>query len=98
MVTSPGKVVRSAPCAQPRRRASSGDRPGDQPVDQAGGEAVAAADAVDDVELAGRAHVPLAVEPQHGRPVVPVGRMHLAQGRRDQLDVGMLLDHALDQR
>ena len=52
MVTSPGKVVSRAPCAQPRRSASSGDRPGEQAVDQAGGEAVAAADAVDDVELA----------------------------------------------
>ena len=52
MVTSPGKVVSSAPWAQPRRSASSGDRPGEQAVDQAGGEAVAAADAVDDVELA----------------------------------------------
>ena len=38
--------------------------PRDQAVDQAGGEAVAAADAVDDVELAGRADVALAVEPK----------------------------------
>ena len=70
----------------------------EQAVDQAGGEAVAAADAVEDVELACRADVPLAVEPEHGRPVVAVGRMHLAQGRRHQLDVGMLLDDAVDQR
>ncbi len=64
----------------------------EQAVDQAGGEAVAAADAVEDVELAHRADVSLAVEPEHGGPVVPVGRMHLAQGRRHELDVGMLLD------
>ena len=31
MVTSPGKVVKSAPWAQPRRRASSGDRPESSP-------------------------------------------------------------------
>ena len=31
MVTSPGKVVSSAPWAQPSRRASSGDRPASKP-------------------------------------------------------------------
>src|SRR5262249_9587601 len=41
---------------------------GDQAVGESGGEAVAAADAVDDVELHGRAHVAPAVEPEHGRP------------------------------
>ena len=41
---------------------------GEQAVEQARREAVAAADAVDDVELAGRADVALAVEPEHRAP------------------------------
>ena len=52
MVTSPGKVVSSAPWAQPRRSDFLGRSAREQAVDQPGGEAVAAADAVDDVELA----------------------------------------------
>ena len=82
MVTSPGKVVRSGAVGPAEAERFLGRSPGDQAVDQAGGEAVAAADAVEDVELAGRADVPLAVEPEHGRPGVAVGRMDLAQGRR----------------
>ena len=64
----------------------------DQAIDQAGGEAVAAADAVEDVELAHRADVALAVEPENGGPVVAVGRMDFAQGGCDELDVGMAFD------
>ena len=67
-------------------------------VDQAGGEAVAAADAVDHVELDHRADEALAVEPEDGRPVVAVGRVDLAEGRRHELDVGVLLDNLVDQR
>ncbi len=69
----------------------------EQPVEEAGREAVAATDAVQDVERTGRAHVPLAVEPEDSPPIVSIGRMHLAQGRRDQLDVRMLLDDPVDQ-
>ena len=47
MVVSPGNVVSSAPCAQPRLTASCSDRAGQQAVEEAGREAVAAADAVD---------------------------------------------------
>ena len=52
MVVSPGKVVSSAPCAQPSLSASSGFGPGQQAVEEAGREAVAAAHAVEHVELA----------------------------------------------
>ena len=46
--------------------------------------------------MAGRADELLAVEPKHGGPVVAVGRVHFAQRRGHQLDVGMLLDDAVD--
>ena len=52
IVVSPGKVVSSAPCAQPSLSASSGSSPAQQAVEEARGEAVAAADAVEHVELA----------------------------------------------
>ena len=57
---------------------------------------LAAADAVNHVELGRRADVPLAVQPQHRPPVVPVGRMHLAEGRRHQLDVRERLHGGVD--
>src|SRR5487761_1443893 len=71
--------------------------PGDQPVDKAGGKAVAPADAAEHVELAGGADEPLAVEPEHRGPVVAIGRMDLPQRGGHQLDVGMLFDHAVDE-
>src|SRR5262249_8864497 len=65
-------------------------------VSQPGGKAVAAADAAEHVELARRTHVAFAVEPEHGRPIVAVRRVHFAEGRRDQFDVGELLDDTVD--
>ena len=51
IVVSPGKVVSSAPCAQPSLSDFFGRLAAEQAVDEARGEAVAAADAVDDVEF-----------------------------------------------
>src|SRR5262245_65311739 len=68
---------------------------GDQPVDEPGREAVATADAVEYVHRARGTHEPLAVEPQHRRPIVPVGRMHLPQRGRHRVDVWELLYHSI---
>ena len=54
MVVSPGKVVSSAPCAQPRLTASCSGLAGQQAVEEAGGKAIAAADAVVNIQFAGR--------------------------------------------
>ncbi len=72
--------------------------PVDEAVDQARRKPVAAADPTDYVELHRRADVPLAVDPQHGGPIVAIGRFHFAEGGGDGADVGVRgldrLDHA----
>src|SRR5438132_12550997 len=73
-----------------------GGSPRDQSVAEAGGEAVAAADAIEHVELTRGTDEPLAVEPQDGLPVMTVGRVDLPQRRPNQLDTGILFDHAVD--
>src|SRR6266852_9710278 len=73
-----------------------GGSPRDQSVGEAGGEAVAAADAIEHVELTRGTDESLAVEPQDGLPVMTVGRMDLPQRRPNQLDTGILIDHAFD--
>src|SRR5437868_7436960 len=73
-----------------------GGSPGDQPVAEAGGEAVTAADAIEHVEPTRGADEALAAVPQDGRPVMTVARVDLPQGRPHQLDTGILLDHAID--
>ena len=49
---SPGVVIASAPCAAPYSTAVCRSLAVQEPVDQAGGEAVAAADAVEDLQVA----------------------------------------------
>ena len=51
---SPGVVIASAPCAAPYSTASCRLHAREQPVDEPGDEAVAAADAVEDLEVAPR--------------------------------------------
>ena len=52
MVVSPGKVVSSAPCAQPSRSASSRRFARQQPIEEARRESVAAAHAIVDIQFA----------------------------------------------
>ncbi len=52
MVVSPGKVVSSAPCAQPSLTASSGGSPAQQAIDEAGRKAVSASHAIHHIQLA----------------------------------------------
>ena len=49
-VVSPGVDMASAPCATPQSTAHCGPLPAEKPVDEPGGERVAAADAVEDLE------------------------------------------------
>ncbi len=67
-----------------------------QAVEEARGEAVAAADAVNDIQFRGRRHVRLAFDPGHRAPTVPVGRVNLAQSRGDDLDLRVLRHHLID--
>ncbi len=97
MLTSPGKVVTSAAVRPAQPQGLLGRAAGQQAVDQPGREAVAAADAAEHVQLhRGRGILP-AVEPHHGRPIVAIGRVHRAERGGHHLDVGILLQHLLDQ-
>ena len=87
MVVSPGKVVSSAPCAQPRLTASCSGFAGQQAVEKAGGKAIPAADPVVHIQLAGGGDEGLAIDPGHRAPTVVVGGMDLAQGGGDDLDL-----------
>lgn len=70
---------------------------GHEAVDEAGGEAVAAADAVEDFEVGvGPALVELSVDPGDGAPVVSCGGFGGAEGGGDGLEVGVFPDGALD--
>src|SRR6267154_584422 len=62
------------------------------------GKPVPAANAVEDVELAGGAVVPLAIQPQDGRPVVAVRRVHLPQRGSHEFDIRKLFDRPVDHR
>src|SRR5215471_1726441 len=69
---------------------------GEKAVEEAPRKAVAAADAVEYVEIADRGHVRLAVDPRHGAPAVPIGAVHLAERGGHRLHVGVLGDHLFD--
>ena len=95
IVVSPGNVVSRAPCAQPRFTASCSGCAGQQAVDEAGGIAVAATDAVQHVQFARGRHVGLAVDPCHRTPAVAVGGMNLAQRGGHDFHLRMLPAHIL---
>src|SRR4029077_2898219 len=71
---------------------------GEQTIKKSGGETIATADAIIHVQFAGGGDKSLAVDPGDGAPTVAVGRVDLAQGGGDDLNLGMLLgdlaDHA----
>ncbi len=69
---------------------------GEEAVEEARGEAVAAADAVEDVELGRRGRDRRPVHPGHGAPAVPVRREDLAQRRRDDLHARVPRDDGVD--
>src|SRR5688500_8686683 len=70
---------------------------GEETVGEAGGEPVAAADAVFDLDvLEARAVVEFSVGPHDGGPIVDRRRLHAAERRADDLDVRIILYDALD--
>ena len=90
MLVSPGVVMASAPCAAPYCTASCGRLACEEAVNQAGGETVAAADAVVDFQiLAQRRFVEFAAGPADRAPVVEGGGLGIAQGGGDGLEVGV---------
>ena len=95
MVVSPGKVVSSAPWAQPSLTASSGSRR-EQPIKETSRETIAAAHAVVEHPVQRPAQCNLAVDPGHRAPTVPVGGMNLAQGSCDHLDLRVFGDGLFD--
>ena len=83
MDVSPGVVMARAPWAAPYSTASIDGEALQQAVDQAGGEAVAAADAVEDLEVGPvRGPVQPTVGPGDRAPVVAAGGPHGPQGGR----------------
>ena len=64
--------------------------PVQQTVEEAGGEAVAAADTIVDIQFRCRRLVGLAVDPGHRAPTMAIGRVDFAQRRRHDLHVRML--------
>src|ERR1700733_12609970 len=67
-----------------------------QSVEEPGGEAVSAAYAVENVQIAGRRNVRMAVDPRHRAPTVLARRMDFTQRGRYNLDPRMLLHHLAD--
>ena len=59
-----------------------------QTIDETGGEAITAADAVDDIEFDGFGLVGFAFHPKHGAPGVAVGGVDFAESGGDGFDVG----------
>ena len=66
----------------------------EQSVNETRREAVAAADAVQDVQFARRRVEGLAVDPGHRPPTVAIGGVNFPQGGGDDSDMGMFLRHA----
>ena len=63
----------------------------EEPVDESGDEAVARADAVEDVEAGVvAAAMEAAFVPAEGAPVIDVGSVHAAQGGGDGVQIGIL--------
>ena len=62
----------------------------EEAVEETGGKTVAAADAIKDIELAGRRLNGIAVDPGDGAPLVAVCRMDLTKRRRNDFDIGQL--------
>src|ERR1035438_1873448 len=69
---------------------------GQQTVEETGGEAIAAADAIENVELGDGRGVGLAADPGDGAPTVAVGGVDFAKGSGDDLDLRMLGDGVID--
>src|SRR3954468_10890230 len=67
-----------------------------QAVKESGCEPVASPDPIEHVQFGSWSHIMLTVDPRHGAPTVPVRRMHLAESRRNNLDLRMLLHHLTD--
>ena len=89
MVVSPGVDIASAPCATPQRERPGRVLAGQQAVDQPRGERVAAAHAVEDLDLALRDLVERALVVRDRAPAVDAGRARGAQRGRDGRDVGV---------
>src|SRR5580658_2641419 len=68
----------------------------EQAVDEAGGEAITAADAIENVEFGGRRGIRVAVDPGDGAPAMAIGGMHFAQGGGDSLHMRKFLDDVVD--
>ena len=60
----------------------------EEAVDETGGEAITAADAIDDIEFDGFGLVGFAFHPKHGAPGVAVGGVDFAESGGDGFDVG----------
>src|SRR5512136_358033 len=65
-------------------------------VKEAGGKAVSAPDAIQDVQFACRRHKRLAVDPRDCTPAMAAGGMYFAQSRREDFDLRVLPDHLVD--
>src|ERR1039458_6234701 len=69
---------------------------GEQTVEETGGEAIAAADAIENVEISDGRGVGLAANPGDGAPTVAVGGVDLTEGGGDDLDFRMLGGGGID--
>ena len=66
-----------------------------QPVDQARGKSVSAADPVEDIQFGLRSLEGFSPHPQHGTPGVPVGRVDFSKSCGNRFDVGQLFRDSL---
>ena len=87
MLVSPGVVMASAPCATPHFTAHSTGFAGQEPVDQAGGKAVAAAHSIENVDVALRHVHDLVLVERDGAPCIAAGCLRGAQRAGDELQV-----------
>ena len=68
----------------------------EQTVKQTGGEAISAANPIEDVELANRSEECLTVDPGHGAPAMPISRMNFAQGGGDDFYLGVFFEDLIN--
>src|SRR5579872_3069902 len=59
-------------------------------------ESIAAANAVEDIQFTGGSDVRFPVDPGHRTPAMPVGRVYIPQSRSHNLNLWVLLHHAID--
>src|SRR6476469_6740399 len=75
---------------------------GQQSIEEAGGKTVTATDAVEHIKLTRRSLKRFAIDPGDGAPVVPIGRVNLAERGGDNLHIrqlfGDLVHHAKEGR